>query len=75
MQITPSCLTSFLVSSRMQRYGVGEGGDDVTANLNAGKITLLVEHPVPIPPPAEEAPPPPMPLMLTAKVCWPDQAL
>lgn len=40
----------------------------MAANLNAGKITLLVEHPVPIAPPAEEAPPPPMPLMLTAKV-------
>ncbi|EIE27173.1 PRP3-domain-containing protein [Coccomyxa subellipsoidea C-169] len=31
------------------------------------KITILVEHPVPIDPPAEEPPPPPMPLMLTAK--------
>ncbi|CAL8464003.1 g3538 [Coccomyxa elongata] len=50
-----------------QTYGVGESGEDIAANLNTDKITILVEHPVPIDPPAEEAPPPPMPLMLTAK--------
>jgi U4/U6 small nuclear ribonucleoprotein PRP3 len=52
----------------VQRYGAGEFGEDVAANLNAEKITILIEHPVPIDPPAEEAPPPPMPLMLTEKV-------
>ncbi len=52
----------------VQTYRVGESGEDVAANLNMDKITILVEHPVPIDPPAEEAPPPPMPLMLTAKV-------
>lgn len=32
-----------------------------------GKVTNLVQHPVPILPPAEAAPPPPRPLMLTKK--------
>lgn len=31
------------------------------------KVTMLVEHPVPIEPPAEPAPPPPQPLKLTKK--------
>eukprot|EP00898_Chlorokybus_atmophyticus_P005252 jgi/Chlat1/5728/Chrsp38S05566 len=35
--------------------------------LNKDKITIYVEHPVPIEPPAEAAPPPPQPLMLTKK--------
>ena len=41
---------------------------DGTRGLIRGKITALVEHPVPIEPPAEPEPPPPRPLMLTAKV-------
>ena len=42
---------------------------DGTRGLIRGKVTALVEHPVPIEPPAEPEPPPPRPLMLTAKVC------
>ena len=41
---------------------------DGTRGLVRGKVTALVEHPVPIEPPAEPEPPPPRPLMLTAKV-------
>ena len=41
---------------------------DGTRGLVRGKVTALVEHPVPIQPPAEPEPPPPRPLMLTAKV-------
>lgn len=52
----------------VQRYGAGEHGDDVKANMRPDKITILVEHPVPIEPPAEEPAPGPMPLMLTQKV-------
>lgn len=40
--------------------------DDV--RINEGKVTIYVEHPVPLEPPAEEAQPPPMPLPLTQKV-------
>ena len=35
--------------------------------INEDKITIYVEHPVPLDPPVAEAPAPPMPLMLTAK--------
>lgn len=35
--------------------------------LNEEKITIYIEHPVPIDPPVAQAPAPPMPLMLTAK--------
>jgi len=35
--------------------------------INEDKITIYVEHPVPLDPPVTEAPAPPMPLMLTAK--------
>lgn len=55
----------------LQMYGTGESGEDVAANLNPGKITHLVEHPVPIEPPVPEAPAAPMPLMLTKKACFP----
>ncbi len=40
----------------------------IAGNVNEAKITVYVEHPVPIEPPAEGPPPAPMPLMLTAKV-------
>ena len=36
-------------------------------NLRPGRVSSLVEHPVPLPPPAEPAPPPAAPLLLTAK--------
>jgi U4/U6 small nuclear ribonucleoprotein PRP3 len=35
--------------------------------IRTGKITLYVEHPVPLDPPAEAPPPAPRPLMLTPK--------
>ena len=35
--------------------------------INEDKITIYVEHPVPLAPPVAETPAPPMPLMLTAK--------
>lgn len=35
--------------------------------INEDKITIYVEHPVPLDPPVAETPAPPMPLMLTAK--------
>lgn len=35
--------------------------------INEEKITIYVEHPVPLEPPVAEAPAPPMPLMLTSK--------
>lgn len=41
--------------------------DDAEENFNQEKITLYVEHPLPIEPPAEPAPPPPQPLKLTKK--------
>lgn len=50
--------------------GGGEGDSSFAAAspLLTGKITNLVQHPVPIQPPAEMPPPPPRPLMLTKKV-------
>ncbi|MCO5602156.1 hypothetical protein L7F22_056284 [Adiantum nelumboides] len=36
-------------------------------NVKMEKLTIYVEHPVPIEPPAEAAPPPPQPLKLTKK--------
>ncbi|CAI5519881.1 unnamed protein product [Closterium sp. Naga37s-1] len=42
-----------------------EEGAAVPAALKASKITMYVEHPVPIEPPAEAPPPPPQPLRLT----------
>ena len=35
--------------------------------VNEARITIYVEHPVPLEPPVEAAPPPPMPLMLTQR--------
>eukprot|EP00250_Pteridium_aquilinum_P033843 c6464_g1_i1 orf=165-2756(-) len=37
------------------------------SNVKMEKLTIYVEHPVPIEPPAEPAPPPPQPLKLTKK--------
>ena len=48
--------------------GTSASAADGTRGLIRGKVTALVEHPVPIEPPAEPEPPPPRPLMLTAKV-------
>ena len=48
--------------------GTSAPAADGTRGLMRGKVTALVEHPVPIEPPAEPEPPPPRPLMLTAKV-------
>ena len=45
----------------------GAGGS-IAGNVNEARITVYVEHPVPIEPPAEGPPPAPMPLMLTTKV-------
>ncbi|RWW26966.1 hypothetical protein GW17_00008634 [Ensete ventricosum] len=45
----------------------GSYGDDVEQKLSMEKITIYVEHPLPIEPPAEPAPPPPQPLKLTKK--------
>ncbi|MCL7035762.1 hypothetical protein MKW94_018735 [Papaver nudicaule] len=43
-------------------------GDSITEDkLKMEKITIYVEHPLPIEPPAEPAPPPPQPLKLTKK--------
>ncbi|GMH37612.1 hypothetical protein BSKO_05485 [Bryopsis sp. KO-2023] len=42
--------------------------DDVreeTSNIKPDRITIYIQHPVPIEPPAENAPPPPQPLKLT----------
>ena len=51
--------------------GSGDGGgQDLLldpAAVKISKITIYVEHPVPIEPPAEAPPPPPQPLKLTAK--------
>ncbi|CAI5465672.1 unnamed protein product [Closterium sp. Yama58-4] len=44
-----------------------EEGSAVAAALKASKITMYVEHPVPIEPPAEAPPPPPQPLRLTKR--------
>ncbi|PIA42077.1 hypothetical protein AQUCO_02100141v1 [Aquilegia coerulea] len=50
----------------------GNYGDVIEGNiredkLKMEKITIYVEHPLPIEPPAEPAPPPPQPLKLTKK--------
>ncbi|KAI3982402.1 hypothetical protein MKX01_041240 [Papaver californicum] len=43
-------------------------GDIITEDkLKIEKITIYVEHPLPVEPPAEPAPPPPQPLKLTKK--------
>ncbi len=42
-------------------------GEEVLG-LREEKLTIYVEHPVPLDPPAEEVQPPPMPLPLTQKV-------
>ncbi|KAJ4970422.1 hypothetical protein NE237_003521 [Protea cynaroides] len=42
-------------------------GDITEDKLKMDKITIYVEHPLPIEPPAEPAPPPPQPLKLTKK--------
>lgn len=47
-------------------YEVAEGEE---VAVKEGKLTNLVEHPVPIEPPVEEARAAPQPLMLTKKVC------
>lgn len=41
--------------------------EDGKVAVKENKITIYVEHPVPIDPPAEAAPPPPQPLKLTAR--------
>ncbi|XP_042512075.1 protein RDM16-like isoform X2 [Macadamia integrifolia] len=43
------------------------GGSITEDKLKMDKITIYVEHPLPIEPPAEHAPPPPQPLKLTKK--------
>ncbi|KAG1368824.1 putative protein RDM16 [Cocos nucifera] len=45
----------------------GVYGDVTDEKLNMDKITIYIEHPLPIEPPAEPAPPPPQPLKLTKK--------
>nr|XP_029120787.1 protein RDM16 isoform X2 [Elaeis guineensis] len=45
----------------------GVNGDVADEKLNMDKITMYIEHPLPIEPPAEPAPPPPQPLKLTKK--------
>ncbi|KAG1347508.1 protein RDM16 [Cocos nucifera] len=45
----------------------GSYDDVVNVKLNMDKITIYIEHPLPIEPPAEPAPPPPQPLKLTTK--------
>ena len=52
-----------LTGPSYQEAFAGEGGP-----VREDRVTLYVEHPVPIEPPAEPAAPPPMPLMLTKKV-------
>ena len=47
-------------------YEINDEGE--ISNLREDKITIYVEHPVPLEPPAEEVQPPPMPLPLTQKV-------
>ena len=42
--------------------------EEEVIGLREDKITIYVEHPVPLEPPVEEAQPPPMPLPLTQKV-------
>ncbi|GJS89792.1 RDM16-like protein isoform X1 [Tanacetum coccineum] len=52
---------------RSGTYGNITQGGLVEEVLKKEKITLYVEHPLPIEPPAEPAPPPPQPLKLTPK--------
>eukprot|EP00798_Chlamydomonas_sp_ICE-L_P006696 gene6696-3366_t len=49
--------------------GLGEDGEpkDGLVSIKETKITIYIEHPVPIEPPAEAPPPPPQPLKLTKK--------
>lgn len=47
--------------------GTYDDVDENTCNLVEEKISVYVEHPVPIEPPAEAPPPPPQPLKLTKK--------
>uniref|UniRef100_A0A7S3UEB9 Uncharacterized protein n=1 Tax=Picocystis salinarum TaxID=88271 RepID=A0A7S3UEB9_9CHLO len=47
--------------------GTYEDVDEDKCNLVEEKISVYVEHPVPIEPPAEAPPPPPQPLKLTKK--------
>ena len=42
--------------------------EEEITGLRDDKITIYVEHPVPLDPPAEDAQPPPMPLPLTQRV-------
>ncbi|XP_042493335.1 protein RDM16-like isoform X1 [Macadamia integrifolia] len=48
-------------------YGDLNEGNITGDKLKMDKITIYVEHPLPIEPPAEPAPPPPQPLKLTKK--------
>ncbi|GLT88940.1 hypothetical protein SLE2022_069470 [Rubroshorea leprosula] len=48
-------------------YGDVASGEVTEDKLKIDKITIYVEHPLPIEPPAESAPPPPQPLKLTKK--------
>ncbi|XP_043721204.1 protein RDM16-like isoform X2 [Telopea speciosissima] len=48
-------------------YGNLSEGSISEDKLKMDKITIYVEHPLPIEPPAEPAPPPPQPLKLTKK--------
>lgn len=56
------------IAAAAESAGPGDGFAAAVPLLQ-GKITNLVQHPVPIQPPAEMPPPPPRPLMLTKKVC------
>ena len=42
--------------------------DEEISNLREDKVTIYIEHPIPLEPPAEEPQPPPMPLPLIPKV-------
>ncbi|KAL5986086.1 Protein rdm16 [Asimina triloba] len=55
---------SFLLSGNYSDVTEGSIDED---KLKMEKITIYVEHPLPIEPPAEPAPPPPQPLKLTRK--------
>ncbi|XP_043699044.1 protein RDM16-like isoform X1 [Telopea speciosissima] len=49
-------------------YGDLNEGSNITGDeLKMDKITIYIEHPLPIEPPADPAPPPPQPLKLTKK--------
>ncbi|KAF8397575.1 hypothetical protein HHK36_016495 [Tetracentron sinense] len=53
-----------LLSGTYSNVTNGNGTED---KLKVDKITIYVEHPLPIEPPAEPTPPPPQPLKLTKK--------